>query len=224
MSPDLHIFSSIEPWEAWQKYIAPQVDNLELHVPCRDPIDHLLSMCNHRGIQFQCDLGEKPKPLLKGVVAKSKQSRAFGHKSGRRMVDINDAGRRQLQSNPNAAFTSFQAIGDPVTTEEQIEACLLVGMDRFHSDLSKISHLKCFSTSATKNYMEFMGNVLQPRRNTEDFVIRESNRPRDKESECLPKAPFKFQQGVVNYLLEKYHYYQFCNSCIGTEWDKFASA
>jgi len=31
---------------------------MELHVPCRDPIDHLLSMCNHNHIQFSCE-GDK---------------------------------------------------------------------------------------------------------------------------------------------------------------------
>lgn len=27
---------------------------MELHVPCRDSIDHLMSQCNHNGIQFKC--------------------------------------------------------------------------------------------------------------------------------------------------------------------------
>ena len=28
---------------------------LELHVPCREPIDHLMSQCNYRGRHFLCD-------------------------------------------------------------------------------------------------------------------------------------------------------------------------
>lgn len=28
---------------------------MQLHVPCRDPIDHLMSQCNSRGIGFDCD-------------------------------------------------------------------------------------------------------------------------------------------------------------------------
>ena len=27
---------------------------MELHLPCRDPIDHLLSLCNYRGMQINC--------------------------------------------------------------------------------------------------------------------------------------------------------------------------
>ena len=27
---------------------------LELHLPCRDPLDHLMSQCNHKGIVFEC--------------------------------------------------------------------------------------------------------------------------------------------------------------------------
>ena len=29
--------------------------NMELHVPCRDRLDHLMSQCNHRGEKFACD-------------------------------------------------------------------------------------------------------------------------------------------------------------------------
>merc|ERR1712161_26460 len=28
---------------------------LELHVPCRDPLEHLMSMANHLGIKYRCD-------------------------------------------------------------------------------------------------------------------------------------------------------------------------
>ena len=33
---------------------ANNIGPLELHVPCRDPIDHILSQCNHRGRKFNC--------------------------------------------------------------------------------------------------------------------------------------------------------------------------
>lgn len=28
---------------------------MELHLPCRDPLEHLMSQCNHKKIQFDCD-------------------------------------------------------------------------------------------------------------------------------------------------------------------------
>ncbi len=39
-------------WSIWPSIalVAP----LELHVPCRDPVDHLMSQCNHRRIKFDC--------------------------------------------------------------------------------------------------------------------------------------------------------------------------
>ena len=37
----------------WRK-IASRIGPLEVHVPCRDPVDHLLSQCNHRQHRFDC--------------------------------------------------------------------------------------------------------------------------------------------------------------------------
>mmetsp|Transcript_23330 Transcript_23330/g.64729 ORF Transcript_23330/g.64729 Transcript_23330/m.64729 type:complete len:323 (+) Transcript_23330:255-1223(+) len=54
-------YISIETkWDDWKKHIVDALEfenrnmKLELHVPCRDPVDHLLSLCNHRGKTFQC--------------------------------------------------------------------------------------------------------------------------------------------------------------------------
>lgn len=38
-------------WEQFENWFVP----MELHVPCRDPVDHLMSQCNFRGINFECD-------------------------------------------------------------------------------------------------------------------------------------------------------------------------
>ena len=38
-------------WQFWRKF---QNWTVEFHLPCRDPIDHLLSMCNHRERVFNC--------------------------------------------------------------------------------------------------------------------------------------------------------------------------
>ena len=50
---DCDFISLEESWEKW-KDIA-QLWPLELHIPCREPLNHLLSQCNHRGIEFECD-------------------------------------------------------------------------------------------------------------------------------------------------------------------------
>jgi hypothetical protein len=50
---DCDYVSLEEYWQAWSKITA--IWPLELHVPCRDPLEHLMSQCNHRGIEFECD-------------------------------------------------------------------------------------------------------------------------------------------------------------------------
>jgi len=59
-------FISIEkPWQFWTQDIVKNLEfetrnmTLELHVPCRDAIDHLLSTCNHGKRTFNCPDGEE---------------------------------------------------------------------------------------------------------------------------------------------------------------------
>ena len=40
-------------WKFWTRFISPDVP-VELHVPCRDPVDHIMSQCNHIGRGFTC--------------------------------------------------------------------------------------------------------------------------------------------------------------------------
>lgn len=40
-------------WRFWGRFESWDLP-IELHVPCRDPVDHLLSQCNHRGVKFVC--------------------------------------------------------------------------------------------------------------------------------------------------------------------------
>uniref|UniRef100_A0A7S1BX85 Sulfotransferase domain-containing protein n=1 Tax=Corethron hystrix TaxID=216773 RepID=A0A7S1BX85_9STRA len=39
----------------WVKVFGQEDRPLELHLPCRDPLDHFLSMCNLRAVNFTCD-------------------------------------------------------------------------------------------------------------------------------------------------------------------------
>ena len=52
---DCDYISEERPWKFWQKLTESFVNiPIELHVPCRDPIDHLMSHCNHVGRRFNC--------------------------------------------------------------------------------------------------------------------------------------------------------------------------
>ena len=44
-------------WTFWKQFAGWDV-GMEIHVPCRDPIDHLLSQCNHRKLNFDCSLSD----------------------------------------------------------------------------------------------------------------------------------------------------------------------
>jgi len=51
---DCDYVSNELPWWWWKKFVSWKPTKVELHVPCRDPIDHILSQCNHRRIVFDC--------------------------------------------------------------------------------------------------------------------------------------------------------------------------
>eukprot|EP00588_Corethron_pennatum_P024088 CAMPEP_0194332262 /NCGR_PEP_ID=MMETSP0171-20130528/58560_1 /TAXON_ID=218684 /ORGANISM="Corethron pennatum, Strain L29A3" /LENGTH=174 /DNA_ID=CAMNT_0039094037 /DNA_START=202 /DNA_END=726 /DNA_ORIENTATION=- len=38
----------------WKDYLGDLHRPLELHIPCRDPVDLFLSMCNYRHVEFTC--------------------------------------------------------------------------------------------------------------------------------------------------------------------------
>lgn len=49
-------------WKFWPTFFERWYKPLEIHIPCRDPVEHLMSMCNHKGIKFQCDI-----PLIDAI-------------------------------------------------------------------------------------------------------------------------------------------------------------
>ena len=65
---DCDYISEERSWKFWQNLTESFVNiPIELHVPCRDPIDHLMSQCNHAGRRFNCssiDLLEETKSCL----------------------------------------------------------------------------------------------------------------------------------------------------------------
>jgi hypothetical protein len=57
---DCDYISNELPWTFWhekiplRRYAAHNI-SVEFHIPCRDPLDHLMSQCNYMGVTFQCN-------------------------------------------------------------------------------------------------------------------------------------------------------------------------
>jgi len=150
------------PSEFWMQFNDFHNSTMELHVPCRDPISHLMSMCNHAGRSFNC-------------------------------------------TNPD------------YRTEAQ--RCFLAGVrSRFKKDLLNLEniHVKCYDYKEQfKGYMEYITPLLQKKRIQSEYVHRDSNSARDKDSECIWKEP-DLQKKVASFLVEDVEYYSFCDECLGS--------
>jgi hypothetical protein len=46
------------PWQRWNERFEDWPFPVELHVPCRDPLAHLMSRCNHKKNAFNCSTDE----------------------------------------------------------------------------------------------------------------------------------------------------------------------
>eukprot|EP00934_Nitzschia_sp_Nitz4_P009360 Nitzschia sp. Nitz4//scaffold28_size193895//129885//132995//NITZ4_001671-RA/size193895-snap-gene-0.346-mRNA-1//-1//CDS//3329546000//9350//frame0 len=133
---------------------------IELHIPCRDPIDHLLSQCNFKSKLFRCSANAK--------VWKS-----------------------------------------------NVDACV-IGQRRFKYEMwekDPLLQVKCFSDTQVTSYLEYMSNILQPRRRKVDYVSLSTNRPRNKSQECL-LSDDDFASEVRAYMMERYPYYSWCQKCL----------
>lgn len=52
---DCDVIAVERKWKFWNKQFGNWSVPLELIVPCRDPVDHLMSQCNHKEISFHCN-------------------------------------------------------------------------------------------------------------------------------------------------------------------------
>lgn len=148
---------------------------LEMHVPCRDPIDHLMSQCN------------------------------YAESSGGR---------------PDRFFKQDLAC-DAATDEEyfaSVRACFVWVKERYNHELEKHFDVKCYDfQNQFGGYLEYLDERLQHRRfEPEEYVMRTTNDPRDKKSECIWKRPDLLEK-TRKYLIDHVDYYGFCNKCLGTE-------
>jgi len=65
---------------------------IELHIPCRDPLSHLMSMCNHRGHRFNCDANE------------------LNHEVEKCLMTLNRFDKKSFENNRDIELKCFAAI------------------------------------------------------------------------------------------------------------------
>jgi hypothetical protein len=63
-------------WRTWEAF--KESPSLELHVPCRDPLIHLMSQCNHNEKRFNCATNDLLGEISNCILADSRFSRALG--------------------------------------------------------------------------------------------------------------------------------------------------
>lgn len=142
---------------------------MELHVPCREPIDHLMSQCNYRRKNFQC-----------------------------------------LENN----------------ISKKIKKCMVDPNRRFNLDLTNMSvykniDVKCFDFKrAFTDYIDYMEKFLDSKAITSEYVMRDTNRKRNRTNECVWTDP-AIQTEIKHFMKENYDYYSFCNTCLGSQDDLF---
>jgi hypothetical protein len=162
---DCDYISLEEPWHYWKTF--KEWSSLELHVPCRDPLIHLMSQCNHQRSHFNCTTDDLPHEISKCMIGISRFSRAL-----------------EKQQNIN---------------------------------------LKCFNPIPIDPYLEYMSERLQRKRIVSTYVHRDTNRPRNKDLECIWNEPDVANQ-VRDIMLQEYDFYGWCEECMGSKDDLLANA
>ena len=155
----------------WGKLFNPWHTPLELHLPCRDPLDHLMSQCNHDRKQFNCNTTNLGK---------------------------------------------------------EIDNCIMNG-DRFNYKLVNgqilpNGNVKCYDYQVQfTKYINYMNDILQMKKLQSVYVQTETNTARNKSAECVWGSGLtELRENIIAYLMQKYDYYSFCDSCIGSKRDLFA--
>jgi hypothetical protein len=60
-------------WQKWRQF--NETPSLELHVPCRDPLAHLMSQCNYNNRRFNCTTDDLPVEIKNCLVKNTRFSR-----------------------------------------------------------------------------------------------------------------------------------------------------
>jgi hypothetical protein len=162
---DCDYISLEAPWKKWTRF--KEWPSLELHVPCRDPLSHLMSQCSHKSRHFNCAAEDLANEISKCWVIAGRFSRALGKQNN--------------------------------------------------------TDLKCFNPIPMEPYLEYMSERLQSKRIESTYVHRDSNKPHDKDGECIWNDPDVADQ-VRNILLDEYDYYAWCEECLGSQDDLLVNA
>ena len=64
---DCDYISNERPSKFWIQFNNFHNTTMELHLPCRNPIDHLMSQCNYQGLDFNCQQNMTDKKFTKNV-------------------------------------------------------------------------------------------------------------------------------------------------------------
>ncbi len=164
-----------QPADYWMDYFANEKFHnmkMELHIPCRDRLEHLMSMCNYQE-DNSWNLLQKTK------------------------IACNAKTDEELFASVRKCFLYLQ----------RYNHALMGGFD-----------VKCFDfKSQFTTYIDYMSGILSHRRfESEPYIHRETNDPRNKEEECIWYNPV-VKEKVDKFLLENVQYYQFCDKCMGSE-------
>lgn len=169
---DCDYISMEDTWTFWSKTFPNATFHgipVELHIPCRDTIDHILSTC--------------------------------------------DRGRNKIIRCNYDTDQEFY---------KSIDKCRSKFLNRFHFNLLQIFTVKCFDfRKQFTTYVDtIMANKLQSRRIvSEPYVMRSTDMGsprRNKTVECLWDHP-DLMEKAKKHLLDDVSYYQFCNTCMGSE-------
>ena len=185
-----------DDWKEWLPFLTDDKpwDVLELHVPCRDPLPHITSQCNFRRQTFDCDAKDLKKSIKKCLVKSNRFSNKLHqyHKEGMAML-------AQRNNSPNnTTGTGVQTTGT-----------------RKSSNTTTRLEMKCFDSRLVQHYLEYMGQILQPKRFPARYIHRESNPPHNKSKECLLDSKNQVMaHKVEQFLLKKLPYYQWCQQCM----------
>ena len=162
---------------------------LELHVPCREPLQHLMSMASHFHKKYICDENETKITIEKAI-----------HK-----VYMNHLGDMRFSSE-NILFGGEDNIDNKDKDSEDNE-------DNNNNSIE----LKCFNPFPLENYINYMKDKLQHRRLPIPYYqTRTTNKIHDKSTECIYNTSSEYKQKVIQLLINKHPYMKFCYDCIGS--------
>jgi len=184
-------------WDTWPRItnnlgFAKYNMTLELHIPCREPMEHLLSMGNRLGRKFNCEVATANEEGFQKVINNVYMGAGRFNDKSYLLYKNQIQNQKHQQKHPNTTYSSNNS------------------NDRIH--------LKCFKPIPLDPYLEYMGQQgrLRHRRFEAPYVMRTTNKKRNNGTECMWKQSPEFLERVRQYVVETYPYSKFCDECMGS--------